>query len=623
MKLQKFKEEKKNQKVIILFTIACVLLITGVFLYKTFAIFQTNLNEDIINGEVQDIGDLEFAFYIDDGKGDQISKTAPEKDDGYSLDTSSSYCKDMTTGEKVSRINWDNERWGPYLSNITTTKTKCYLHFKKIYEEDTLNGAIPDLMNGRLVPVVISEDEKPSDITEYTNNTQSYGGKVTKADITNTSNPWYKYEDKRWANAVILRDGVVDNYLPGEEIKEKDIESYFVWIPRYKYRLKEDEATFNMYDSLKDTFNNLNDIEEYYQKIGGNRGETEVFEIEFETKESGNTLNNIQGQWLTHPAFVSFNSNGFWAGKFETGYLGAQSAEEAQKLEITNKVDISKVIIKPSVYSWKSIQVANAFYTSYNYQRELDSHMMKNSEWGAVAYLTQSKYGRCNDSICEEVRINNNLNYVTGYSAKNEPTVGSGAYHDTDSVTVNQDGTNGYQYYNSNSVKSSTTGNYYGIYDMSGGSTEYVMGVMQGIDDETNSPASGTEPNLTSNFKGPYSNCKERDGDLDCGGVIVNTTGLEWPSRKYYDLYDYNRSRFEYQRGILGDATKEMGPFYSTGTNIYVGSYNAANSRFVNSNGPWFARGGNCDSGVSGGIFTFTYNNGSSSIASSFRIVLV
>ena len=27
------------------------------------------------------------------------------------------------------------------------------------------------------------------------------------------------------------------------------------------------------------------------------------------------------------------------------------------------------------------------------YQRELDSHMMKNTEWGAVAYLSHSIYG--------------------------------------------------------------------------------------------------------------------------------------------------------------------------------------------------------------------------------------
>ena len=57
----------------------------------------------------------------------------------------------------------------------------------------------------------------------------------------------------------------------------------------------------------------------------------------------------------------------------------------------------TEVVIKPSVYSWRNINVSNAFYTSYNYKRDLESHMMKNTEWGAVAYLTQSKYGRCDE----------------------------------------------------------------------------------------------------------------------------------------------------------------------------------------------------------------------------------
>ena len=41
--------------------------------------------------------------------------------------------------------------------------------------------------------------------------------------------------------------------------------------------------------------------------------------------------------------------------------------------------------------------------TSFNYKRSSDSHMMKNTEWGAVAYLTLSKYG-----INKDININNN-----------------------------------------------------------------------------------------------------------------------------------------------------------------------------------------------------------------------
>ena len=43
----------------------------------------------------------------------------------------------------------------------------------------------------------------------------------------------------------------------------------------------------------------------------------------------------------------------------------------------------------------------------YNYKRDMDSHMMKNTEWGAVAYLSLSNYG-----INGEVRINNSSTFL-------------------------------------------------------------------------------------------------------------------------------------------------------------------------------------------------------------------
>src|SRR5699024_10227597 len=98
------------------------------------------------------------------------------------------------------------------------------------------------------------------------------------------------------------------------------------------------------------------------------------------------------------------NTNGLWVGKFETGYSGATSTSGANN----NTTEVDKVIIKPNVYSWRNIQVANAFTVSYNYKRELESHMMKNTEWGAVAYLSHSIYG-----ISDSIRINNNSSYKT------------------------------------------------------------------------------------------------------------------------------------------------------------------------------------------------------------------
>ena len=44
---------------------------------------------------------------------------------------------------------------------------------------------------------------------------------------------------------------------------------------------------------------------------------------------------------------------------------------------------------------------------------------MKNTEWGAVAYLHHSKYGSH-----KNIRTNNNSSHLTGYAAINEPTLG-------------------------------------------------------------------------------------------------------------------------------------------------------------------------------------------------------
>ncbi len=633
MKLKRFKERNHKRIGIIVFTIVCILLVSGVILYRTFAIFEVKTNQNVINGSVQSMGDLEFAFYKDD----EIVKEVPSKEEGYSLDTSSSYCVDLLNDKQVSNVSWNDERWSIELKDITTTKTKCYLHFKKIYKEEELNGAIPDLMNGRLVPIVILNNEAPSDVKEkYVGAT---AGKVEKADITETNSPWYSYKNKQWANAVILKDGKTDTYKPGDEIPESEIESYFVWIPRYKYKLKNSEEEFNKFNSVTEV-GNVDSVSAFYSdnKVNGNQAPNNAFEIEFETKNGGVSTTALQeGDWITHPAFTAFDSNGIWVAKFETGYN--QNTDTTNVTPTNNwntqgaqhdETNSTKVIIKPHVYSWRNINVSNAFYTSYEYKRELESHMMKNTEWGAVAYLTQSKYGRCTETdglpTCDEVNMNNSESYITGMSTIQVPTCGYTAtkescntYGGPNALNILESG-NIYGYYLPNSQGGSTTGNYYGVYDMSGGAWEYVMGVMQAKADAA-TPTTG--PNVTSNsgFNGPYSN----------NGDSSKTDGQEWPSRKYYDLYDYNTSNQRYQRGKLGDATKEIGPFYSVsyqkpsngiGPVRYVGSYNADFAYFVNSGSPWFARGCSFSGGTDAGIFAFDDGRGYAAGSYSFRIVL-
>ncbi len=551
MKLEKFKQRNFKKIGISIFTVGCILLIAGVFFYTSFASFETHDEFNIIKGNVQDLGDVYFAYYIDD----EVTLNAPLKNSGYVFDQANSSC---TNGASV---RWNYEEWGPLVTNLSTTRTKCYLRFKTGYSETLLNGADP-VVEEPLIPVTIEND-----------------GTVKKADV---SSKWYSYEEKTWANAIILKnESTANTYNVGDTIPESAIESYFVWIPRYRYQI------FN--DGNYPVLTNIETAEQTIQVI-------------FENKDTPVSRGTIVGSWLTHPAFTAFNSNGMWVSKFETGTT------------LTGNYDVRNgeaIQIKPNIVSWRSIQVVNAFYSSYDYKRDLDSHMMKNTEWGAVAYLQHSAYGSATS-----VRMNNNSSYITGYAANNEPTCGYTGTNDDCNKYCN-DGSCNTAY--PNSVLASTTGNITGIYDMAGGSWEYVMGVLL---DQNGKPMSGRNSLYNSGFNGTFG-CPTCDSDTS--ELTSLTNGYDFPESKYYDAYTYATVSLQYQRRILGDATGEMGPFaevtYST-TRRQIGSWYADHAYFLLASNPWFFRGTRFVHGSESGVFSFGYTYGSMNDGATFRIIL-
>ena len=242
---------------------------------------------------------------------------------------------------------------------------------------------------------------------------------------------------------------------------------------------------------------------------------------------------------------------------------------------------------------------------------DLESHMMKNTEWGAVAYLQHSAYGSQTS-----VRINNNSDYITGYQANNEPTCGYTATNEECNRYCN-DGTCNTAY--PNSVLASTTGNISGIYDMAGGAWEYVMGVTV---DQNSNPISGRNSLYNSGFNGTFG-CPTCDNDSS--GLTELTNGYDWPNPKYYDIYAYGSVDEQYGRRILGDATGEMGTFanatYLTQTR-QISSWYADSAWFVWTAFPWFMRGGAHTEGLNVGIFAFISTYGRTNGGASFRIVL-
>ena len=109
MKLQKYKPKDPKKIGITIFTVVCVLLVAGVFLYTSFASFETNETRGFINGNVVDPGDLYFAFYVDG----VISSTMPAKGEGYVLDSENTTCTNGLTEEAklmISDAVWNLSR---------------------------------------------------------------------------------------------------------------------------------------------------------------------------------------------------------------------------------------------------------------------------------------------------------------------------------------------------------------------------------------------------------------------------------------------------------------------------------------------------------------------------------
>jgi len=88
-----------------------------------------------------------------------------------------------------------------------------------------------------------------------------------------------------------------------------------------------------------------------------------------------------------------------------------------------------------------------------------------------------------------------------------------------------------------------------------------MSGVCHGVmTDQNGKLISGRNNTLNSGFVGILSH--PSDGtDPTKTSWTAEDNGSSWPDSKYYDAYSYATSNQNFQRGFLGDATKEMGPF--------------------------------------------------------------
>ena len=521
--------------------LSLVLIVTISIIYFTYSKFSSSNEITMYETTVEPFikNDYFIASYID-GK---WSNEIPGKNDGYVVDKI--VCDNGATG------TWNYSKWSIEIENATK-KIKCGVYF--------ITGSLIDVeLYQGLIPV-----------------TYNSSGDAVVAD-TNTK--WYDYSNHEWANAVLVNcadstikskyfndDMSLKSSAVGKNISMDEILQMYVYIPRYRYKL------FNA--------ENRTSVEH-------------AIEIEFEPKNTSKSNGTKNGEWLTHPAFTfgSTELPGIWVGKFEA----SGSTDNYQ--------------IKPNQKSLTDINLSTMFNTSRTVtttktstygtnSSTSDSHTIKNMEWGAAAYLTNSVYGRysdvssCVDSGCE-VWINNiNTGYGSGTAVDGQPQWGpsiTGCAGSSTSAGVSSSQTacaSGYDW-KTKGVNASTTGNQYGIYDMSGGAWEYVMGVQ-----------------------------KDSSGSVQVGSSGFSTSSL--PDSKYYDLYDYQaEDGVDYTRYHLGDATREVHTSSQEG-NAWWSDY----SYNIYSSVPWVGRGGYAYDTSGAGVFRFSRADGWNYVSASFRSVL-
>ncbi len=356
----------------------------------------------------------------------------------------------------------------------------------------------------------------------------------------NLNEKWYDYQKGEWANVVLVSELAREYYREAEPltvINDFDILAHFVWLPRYKYKL------FNV-EGLA--------VKEQSIEI--------VFEAVLDKKSQGQ--NN--GEWLTHPAFTFGDEElkGLWIGKFQT--TGRRS-----KPTIKPNMDI---LVYQNLGS--QFEIAQRFndYKVYGLEVNTEAHMMKNIEWGAVAYLSHSKYGKN-----KEIWVNPSKDFITGCAGSYVSSpLQEGCPHDYPSLKGKE---------------ASTTGNVYGLYDMSGGTAEYVMGGLYNKEE--------TELKLSlATFKN------------------INDHQLN----KFIDKYSHGSTsdnQKAYNRRLLGDATSETRGWYQD-SSVFIKS-ELTDTQYGNF---WFIRGGYYNDQEKAGIFSFSSQDGGATSYNGFRVVL-
>ena len=442
----------------------------------------------------------------------------------------------------------------------------------------------PKLANG-LIPVTFNND---GSVTELTSN-----------DYSN----WYDYSNKKWANAI-TKD------------QNGKITGYWVWIPRYEYKVNSATQSFTV---------KFIPVTQTTEDSG--------FDHIHPAFRDGSSTHYMNGEWDSELP-------GFWVAKFPAGFQQNTITDSNGTLseDISNSEDtlilsdknytsvsggsinmalgtinknskMSLPVFLPLTYAYNMISIGDIYTLAqevskssdfYGLSSNTNSHMLKNSEWGAITYLTQSQYGRNG----AEVNISN---YGTNFEEEPYRDAITGIYADgTDNWIAASFGN---PWYTVEGQLGSSTGNITGIYDLNGCVQERVACYIS---------------------NGDYS-LVANTGISNWIKTEVSENGYLTESSKYYTVYPFDASSDTGEDNwnkysSLKSSTYGYGDAMIEITTEIEEDYNNTwldtKSWYMNMYYPFMGRGGTFTSGPYSGSFVYGEDIGYGGETNGFRVIL-
>ncbi len=504
------------------------------------------------------------------------------------------------------------------------------------YEGENLEGLTPE-QKAKYVnsPRLLSGMKK----IMFKDPTETEKGKTLRSgDEGFLEDGWYNYDEKKWAN-VETEDG-----------------SMWVWIPRFAYKINSESKTVDVKFLIGTT-------DKYFDEKGEEHSAKRVTESGADTSTD----------FYVHPAFTNESGlttpyknggwdrelRGIWVAKFEAGYAQGNNTATVRATKLTynqstvwggeketeadglitarnwldgeyssTETKIKYPVFMGKTYSMNYINNNDIFLLAkeissagnpYGLSTTADSHMMKDSEWGAVAYLSQSKYGLNGANIV----VNNvNLNSGGKLRTSSEGKTGVESVYAMTGVTTNDaeekskvisgtqeivnkiNGVTGnkptieegiYTWEQKTGTGASSTGTIYGIYDLSGGLAE-----------RTATYVANEHFNLNTN------------------GASLTDSENKAKRTKYTMVYkkgtnDLQKENYDANKDVFGNAIGETSTKYAGEKSYWYNDY----SSFVSVESPFSVRGGDWNCGDFAGLFYFSRNDGNGGYPYGFRAVLV